>query len=138
MKFILLARITVPLVFIATLGCGDGPKTSRVSGAVSHKNKPISYGQIVFVGPGGVEGAGAIEDGKYTVVSAPRGDVKIVVKAFAKGGQIVNPTETPDAKAVGPVGKGPVDRIPAEYGDAATTKLTYTVTGDATHDIALP
>ena len=65
--------------------------------------------------------------------------MKITVKAFPRSAQVVNPTETPQAKPAGPAAKGaPAVNVPAEYGDAATTKLTFTVTGDATHDIDLP
>ncbi len=122
---------------VVCVGC-DGPKTARITGKITYKNQPIHYGQVTFVGPGGATGVGPIDDGTYVIHSAPRGDVKITVQAFPRGPHVVNPSDVKD-KAVGPPAKGePVVRIPAEYGDAATTKLTFTVTGEATHDIDLP
>ena len=38
------ARFVVLAVTLAAVGCGGGAKTARVSGKITYKSQPISYG----------------------------------------------------------------------------------------------
>lgn len=128
------------------IGCQGGKRKStqhvEVSGTVTYNGKPVTGGQIKFVGEdwAGIEGI-IDEKGHYTI-NAPTGSNKIAIdnrllqqgvrKEASRGvGRPGGPEPTPM--------KGKYIKIPDKYYDPAGSGLSYTVTKDAqqTFDVKL-
>lgn len=109
--FILLAALAFP-------ACGSGK--GNVSGVVTYRGKPLTYGTVVFVGSDDIPVRALIDnDGHYQATKVPVGDAKIAV-------------QTP------PSPSEPAAAIPQKYLNAETSDLTYTVSsGSQTHNIEL-
>jgi hypothetical protein len=120
-----------------------------VSGTVTLNGKPIPNAVITFLGEDGRVGNGHITDGEYHIPEAPQGPVQIEIAGGSGGtGRLKMP---PSMKKFIPedqqgaweesVGKGgSKDRVavPARYGKASTSGLSYQVgPGKQVHDIEL-
>jgi len=145
------ALIAPALALVVVLGCGGG--TGNVSGKVTYQNKPVVSGSVIFYGSNKEAYVGAIdEQGNYRVTGVPSGVATIAVNSpdplnaggqIGLGGKTPKPTGGPNAAVDAPkdkAGTRPAGwrALPPQYGDAATSKLTYDVIGgDSTHDIKL-
>jgi len=63
---------------LAPSGCGKS--TATVSGTVKFLSDPLPSGTVVFYGPNNDIVTGSIENGKYTIVNAPLGEVRVAVQ----------------------------------------------------------
>jgi len=133
-------------LLLALVAVGCAPPTASVSGTVTFKGQPLPSGTVLFHGADGrVEHSLIDGEGKYTVVNAPLGQVRITVQAHAaappglpsKGGKppaapaelATSGKETRDGKFVA---------IPPRYLDPDRSRLTCTVSaGPQTHTIEL-
>jgi hypothetical protein len=120
------------LVVLAVLGCGGNKNEGQVSGAVTYQGKPLPIGTVSFLDSNNQPlASAAINDGSYAIpAKVPVGPVKVIV--------------TTPGRASGRIGKKKsgesvtVISIPAKYGSADSSGLTYTVKpGAQTHDIDL-
>jgi len=113
------------LAALGALGCqGRGD----VSGTVTFGDRPVKFGTVLFEGSDGVARQGNIEkDGSYSVRDVASGQARVTVNSpnprsitmTSKGDR--KPEPFPDVPDWFP--------IPREYGDLATSGLTYTVKG---------
>jgi hypothetical protein len=140
------------LVLAAPAGCTSKAK-GVVTGKVTFNKRPVTMGNVAFVGENNRTGSGVISrDGTYTVSDAPVGDVKIVVTVPHRPpmmmGRGPNMPKAPKdmkmpADMMQPDGsdlKDPGSQIPVpdKYTKAETTPLSFTVIkGEQTHDIVL-
>lgn len=132
--------------FFALAAAGCGPSAGSVSGNITFEGKGIPVGTVVFVPANGADVSGSIYEGKYLVDKVPPGEAKVFITvptsepaaggmpAFAQGAKIGWEKKGPPKGAPVPEGFDPskVDKlpnvkIPAQYTDAATTPLKYTV-----------
>ena len=120
-------------------GCG-APRTGRVTGHVTFKGQPVSFGTVAFVGQqdGHVDSAQLQPDGSYTVPRGPVGPAVVTVQTSA----IPPMMRPPDKADAGPVRTPAGDiryvPIPKRYSDAGTSDLHHTVQpGAQTYDIDL-
>jgi hypothetical protein len=107
------------LLLALAAGCG-GPRT--VSGTVSYNGKPLTRGQISFVGSGGKSASGTINaDGTYVVTDVPAGEVTATVVSYYVEGEAkfgLTPLKSaPPMKSA----------IPTKYNDPKTSGLVYLV-----------
>ncbi len=135
------ATLLFPLICLAQFGCG-GPFTGTVEGQVSYKGGALPGGIITFVHPDGRIGQTQIEpDGRYTVEDAPGGDVTVTVatkKPISGMGGMMMPKAMRSEKGETQYPAGKYVKIPARWGDAATSGLSFTVKrGTQTYDITI-
>jgi len=118
--------LTVALL-AATVGCGDGSSTGKVSGKVSFGSTPLAGSLIIFTDPAtgntfqdevDADGAYSLNDGQEIAA----GNYKVVV------------TAQPEVTGMGPDGKVVVTQaamgaknIPAKYRNPSTTDLVGAV-----------
>jgi len=143
-------RLGTFALLLATCGCGGG--TADVSGKVTFKGKPVTYGTVMILGPSGVPVSGAINpDGTFTVRGVSRGAAKVAVSS-------PRPPGAPDAAArPKPGGRDAEDEdkiprpqtavdpaaaagwmlLPERYGDPAKSELTHDVQPGKPLDIDL-
>lgn len=123
------------LVFIA--GCGD-PLANSVSGKVTLDGQAVS-GTIRFVGANGNEVESLLgDDGSYTVVDPPKGEVQIAITAPPDMQGDILPDDAPDLPDMNEAAGTNQIPPPEKYSDPAKSNLTFTVTtGKQTHDIPL-
>lgn len=129
----------------ALSGCGS--PTAEVSGIVTYKGRPLPSGTVLFhSAEGRIEHGLVTAEGRYTIVEAPLGSVRITVQSHAqapkelptRGGK---PPATPAGPSTPAIEKrdGKYVQIPRHYLDPAKSGLTYVVqAGSQTHDIDLP
>ena len=130
----------------AGAGCGSG--TATVSGVVTFQGKPLPGGQVSLVPPKGPPALiGFIkEDGSYSIVNVPVGEVKIMVTtqpplpelpSFIKvPGRTNDPNSTAKSAPYKPLGE--YVKIPDRYRLAETSGLTLKVKrGENRYDIPL-
>jgi hypothetical protein len=91
--------VAVALVFIASVGCGKtGPRSCRISGAVTLDGAPVQEGAIQFdiVKDGDVPGGAVIVGGRYqTWVSPGAKTVRFAIAGSREG--LAPEDETPNA-----------------------------------------
>jgi hypothetical protein len=142
--------VGLALVLGTLAGCGGG--SGDVSGKVTYQGKPVVSGSVTFYGSNKEAFVGAIdEQGNYQVRGVPAGTAHVVVSSpdpaavvsqMPLNGKAPKPTGGPDA-AVAPPSKSAARptgwrALPQQYGDVATSKLTFDVTsGDNIYDIKL-
>jgi hypothetical protein len=126
----------VLLGFLAVLGCGENKNEGEVSGTVTYQGQPLPYGTVTFFDSSNkFLASSVISNGKYAIKVPVLGPVKITVT-------------TPDNSSGGRGSKGvarskrgetiTVIPIPAKYGNADQSGLTYTVKpGENTYNIDL-
>jgi hypothetical protein len=133
-------RPLVFLVVLAVIGCGGNKNEGQVSGTVTYQGNPLPIGSVSFLDSNNQWLASApIAKGWYVMpVKVPVGPVKITVTTpGSSSGESGRPRPiVARKKKVGePLS---VVSIPAKYGSADQSGLTYTVQpGSQTHDIDL-
>ena len=118
-----------PLVFLLVLsviGCGGNPNEGEVSGTVTYQGQPLPTGTVSFLDSSNKWlASSAINKGNYALRSkVPTGPVKITVttQGSRPGGR------APKSGITNKAGKPlVVIPIPAKYGSADQSGLTYTV-----------
>lgn len=142
----------ISALFVASLllaGCG--PTTTRVSGKVSLRGKPLALGTVMLVDSTGLPKYGQIgAEGVYQVDDVRPGPVKATVssppppgspaaKAAARGrGETgVKAEERGEAPPAQPAGAGGWFAIPDKYADPATSELMFEVKAGQPLDIDL-
>lgn len=146
-------RWTFLFGLVALTAAGCGPSTGSVSGNVTFEGAGIPMGNITFVPPKGDSVPGTIQDGKYYVENVPLGEATVTVSvpmAIAGGGPPGKggpgwekkgpPKDAPVPAGFDPskANKASTVKIPAQYGDAKTTPLKYTViAGKQTKDFEI-
>jgi hypothetical protein len=117
------------LLVAASCGCGSG--TATVSGKVTYKDRPVTYGSVIFVGADDKSGSAAINpDGSYTASGVPPGEARIAVisRAPSKG----------RANAKGRANPAEWFPIPRGFESPSTSGLSCTLKSGANeHDIKL-
>jgi len=114
-------RMALLVALAVAAGCG-GPRT--VTGTVRYNSKPLTKGQISFVGAGGKSASGTINaDGSYVVTDVPGGDVTVSVTSYYVEGE--------DKFGLQPLKSAPPMKsaIPKRYNDPAKSGLRYTIDG---------
>jgi hypothetical protein len=134
-----LPRLRIGFVLLlALIGSGCSRPKSEVSGTVTYQGKPVPIGTVTFLDANNkAVGSSAIANGKYAMIKAPEGPVKILVttpppppggaasvSAILKKGTLKGKTLPSDLPSEPP----PVPiAVPAKYGIVDQTDLTYTV-----------
>lgn len=154
-------RFIVVAALLFATGCGDGgPKLNYVAGTVTKGDKPLAGINVTFSPEVGPSSAGVTNaEGKFIVVSATgkRGAIagkhKVTIQKFqtSSGSGAFDPVAMmkeregqmkggrKGAPAGGPAGAAAASDIPAEYGDALKTPLTFEVKeGSNDFDIPIP
>lgn len=155
-------RFIVVAALLFATGCGDGgPTLHYVAGTVTKGDKPLAGISVTFSPEVGPSSAGVTNaDGKFIVVSATgkRGAIagkhKVTIQKFqtsSSSGGAFDPVAMmkeregqmkggrKGAPAGGPAGAATATDIPAEYGDALKTPLTFEVKeGSNEFDIPIP
>lgn len=131
----------------SSLGCSGGSRRSaqhtEVSGTVTYNGKPVTGGQIKFVGDDWAAIEGVIDETGHYTINAPVGTVKITVdNRMVQAGAIREQASQgagprPGGPPPKPI-KGKYVQIPEKYYDPARCGLSYTVQkGPQTHDVVL-
>ncbi len=135
-----LRRLAAAALMLAATGCSK--PTGNISGKVLYQDKPLPGGYVNFMSPGPdatVKTSAIQKDGSYSITGMPVGEAKITVQG------IFAPLQ-PTQGGVPPAAAGSASQaanrqtvyVPPEYGNADTSKLTYTVvSGSQPHDIEL-
>ena len=119
------------LVALAPLcGCGSGKSKSIVTGKVTVNGKaPAGGSTLVFIGSDNKEVSAVIaEDGSYTMIDAPKGEVKVAVRGLSAtigGGQ---PAVKMGSDMPGMKSKAQGAPIPPKYAQP-NNGLTFNVSG---------
>jgi hypothetical protein len=133
-------RRIVLLVLLAVLGCGENKNEGEVSGTVTYQGQPLPQGSVSFFDSSNkyLASSGIIK-GTYATTAplkVPIGPVKVTV---------TTPSRSSGSRSVKGVAKSKsgetitVISIPAKYGSADSSGLTYTVKpGANTYNIDLP
>jgi hypothetical protein len=116
-------------------GCG-GPSTGVVSGHITFKGEPVSFGTVAFIGQDGHTDSGQLQpDGGYTVARAP---AVITVQTYPIPPMMRPPDKADAAPVRTPAGAIRYVPIPPRYSDDKTSDLRYTVKpGPQTFDVEL-
>jgi hypothetical protein len=152
----LLGPVGAVLVLAGATGCGG---TGTITGKVTYQGRPLTGGTVLFTSASGKgsQSSPIGPDGSYTIEKMPTGPAKVAVDTGGSaqrppgvfgGGPpkqmqpgkdvklpegVKSPLYNPEAKQ----GKPP-ERIPEQYANPDTSKLTYTVrSGSQTHEIEL-
>jgi hypothetical protein len=137
-----IVTLGVSLALVALLCAGCAPATSKVSGTVTYKTKPLTAGSVTFVTDQGTVSGAIDNNGAYTVENVPVGTAKVSV--FSAGGPKMTqkfggvqkgkgggPKDLPPEaeKALAGAKQGaPAVTIPEKYSDANTSDLKVEVT----------
>jgi hypothetical protein len=131
----------IVLAALATAGGCGGP-TTTVTGKVTYRGRPVTYGSVTFLSANKMARFGVIQpDGSYTVENVPPGTVRIGVisrdpaksRAARRKRQSSPPGNPPAASAA--TGWFP---LPPQFETAETSGLSFTVTSGRVHyDIEL-
>jgi len=118
------------LMLMVVVGCSDGVKFSEIDGKVTLKNKPLAKVRLNFVcSDNNIVSTDTDASGMYTIPRIPVGEVKLSVTP-----SVVVPTNpqmqgkggTAEQKAT-KMEKVEATVVPAQYANADTAKLTYTI-----------
>lgn len=110
--------LTLPLA----TGCSSGPRTYKVTGAVTLDGKPVPMGDVLLVSDDGARGpdAAKIQDGRFELRSTA-GKKRVEIRAHRQIGN-------------GPMGPIYDDYLPADYNSGST--LTAEVSADRANHFA--
>ena len=118
-------------------GCGDsGPPTYPAKGTVTYKDKPLTFGRVLFQPAQGQPAKAEIQsDGSFTLTTGTRdgavaGEHKVTVMC----------NEIHDPNFVMPTDSEPApgkSLIPAKYDAAATSGLTFSVTASGDNNFSI-
>ena len=135
-----IASATVLIAIATAGGCGNGATT--VTGKVTYRGRPVTYGSIVFLSADKTARSAVIQpDGSYTVENVPPGPVRIGVisrdPAKGRAARRKRQSSPPGSPPAVPAATGWFP-LPAEFETAETSRLGCTVTGGRFHhDIEL-
>jgi len=126
---------------LAVIGCGSGGKPGTVQGKVKVDGTLANAGSVIFTTSTGATAFGTIQaDGTYKAIGVPVGATQVTVTGPPPVPVVGDPRLKPPSKD-SPSPGGSVDKpvpIPAKYGKADSSGLTYTVKGGSnTYDIDL-
>jgi hypothetical protein len=123
------------LVSVGLWAAGCGASASSVSGKVTYKGQLVKGGTVTFFGADNWTSSCRIgEDGTYTILKVPPGQVKITVETqTAKPNPMASrmpkpPKDTPMPEGSMYTTQGQADRdvpIPEQYADKERSGLTY-------------
>ena len=114
-------RPLVFLVILAVIGCGGNKNVGQVSGTVNYQGKPLPIGTVSFLDSSNQSlASSAINDGTYAIpVKVPAGPVKVIVTTPGRVSGRLPKNKSGESVTV--------ISIPAKYGSADQSGLTYTV-----------
>jgi hypothetical protein len=114
------------LVLLAVIGCGGNKNEFEVSGTVRYQGQPLPTGTVSFLDSSNQWlASSAINDGTYAIRGKmPDGPVKITVTTLGSSSGGPHPFVLRKKKSREPLMVIP---IPAKYGSADQSGLTYTV-----------
>jgi hypothetical protein len=149
--FLRLGLVVLGGMVLGLVGCGKS--TGDVSGKVTHNQRPLFAGEVVFQGSDNNYYRGNIgADGTYTVRQVPTGVAKVAVVVSqpgeVPGTDIMNKMKMDPAKMGNPeatkgdAGPAPLKlklpKLPYKYADPKDSGLTFDVkAGENTFDIPL-
>ena len=113
------AAVFTSALFVLMAGCSD-KKTGEVSGTVSVDGKPVEKGSISFIpvdGNGTTSGS-EIKNGKYTVLNASPGTMKVQIRVPVATGK-KKLYDTPDSKTRETFSES----LPKKYNDESELKF---------------
>jgi len=136
-------RTFIPLLLLGLL-CGHGCGQSKpvVTGKVTYKTNPLTSGEVHFVGKNDTKPRSALigPEGKYEIIDAPLGEVRIAVVSIKSAGPPAGPSVGGKGKKTAG-GAGPSERrsaIPTRYNNHNTSAITLIVVpGTQSFDIEL-
>jgi hypothetical protein len=117
------------------LAPGCSPGVGKVAGTVTYQGKPVAGGTVTFYdAANGARSSPIADDGTYSIDKVPVGHARITVTVPVsigfRGAEGAKPAGGPPAAKAPPV--------PAKYGDAEKSGLTYDVqAGGQKHDVTL-
>jgi hypothetical protein len=119
-----------PLVLAFLLLSGCSPAKVVVAGKVSYQGRPVTTGEVHFIGEGGRSRSGLIgPEGAYQVDDVPAGPVTVTIVATKLTGGAEEALPSP--VGVGEPGPPPrlvvVPLVPPKYGAPETSGLKYTI-----------
>jgi hypothetical protein len=107
--------IGVGIALLAATGCSSG--TADVAGKVTFQGKPVVFGTVVLIGPGGIPKSGALQpDGTYQVAGVRTGTAQVTVSSPPPPGLVPAGKK---AKA----GRDDDDRRPADAGNPVSPEV---------------
>jgi hypothetical protein len=135
--------LAILLAAVASPGC-NRVQYGDVSGTVTYRNKPLTYGSIVLLGIDGIPRTATIgSDASYSITGVPAGEVKVGVvsqsppKLPAAARKHEGKSETLTVAAQGTPPPGWV-APPKKYRDPTTSELSITIVpGPNTQNIVL-
>jgi len=113
--------VCLPLCLVL-LGCSRKNPTAPVSGTVTYKGQPVSFGKVTFKDEQGRAGWGDISNGQYSL-KAPVGDCTVAIESR----DLEPPPDPKKSKQARPgmyIGKS---HIPEKYESFKDSGLTYKV-----------
>jgi hypothetical protein len=131
-----LLLVVLIAVLVGAVGCGK--PTGTVSGKVTFKGQPVSFGTIALLSEDGQVVSAMLEpDGGYTVGKVPVGPARITVQSMPPPPPI-RPLDDKMGEKMPAMGERKFVPIPKRYLDAEKGGLTYTVKeGPQTPDLDL-
>jgi hypothetical protein len=116
---------------------------ATLEGTINYGNEQVPFALVIVLGQGGSSTGKVGEDGRYKVVNAPLGEVKVAVNTEAGKGDFM--TYSMAQSYQGPEAKGAKKanlrfvEVPKKYHDPETSGLTTTINkGPNTFDITIP
>jgi hypothetical protein len=142
--------VVLGLSLVLTSGCGGGVSRAKVTGQVTYQGAPLPGGSITFHGQDKFVRSAYIDPGgRYLIVGAPAGEIKVAVTAPPPAAAAAPAAAAPAAgkssgKHASKTGSTPAAPVvagvalPPKFNDPEQSGLTYTLTGgDQTLDIEL-
>jgi hypothetical protein len=142
MNFRILRATGLLLLVGAITACGNGGK-AELSGKVTYKGTPLTFGEVQVKGSDGVIVSGQINsDGTYTVQGVARGSCQVAITAVdekastayflalagrGNGGDPIGPDGKPRPKGGPALDRSAFSKIPTKYGEFNTANLTVDV-----------
>jgi hypothetical protein len=113
--------VGLPLCLVL-LGCSQKFPTAPVSGTITYKGQPVSFGKVSFMDAQGRAGWGDIHDGQYSL-RAPVGDCKVRIESR----DLEPPPDSKKAKQARPGMYIGQSHIPEKYESFQQSGLTFNV-----------
>jgi hypothetical protein len=133
-------QVGILLLGLVLVGCSSNSKNQlgNIEGKVTVDGTPANSGNVVFTS-GGTNISGAIgPDGSYRVIGVALGEAQVAVTGPTVPTGAAGTGSAPAIKDMGGPSIGKPVAIPAKYGTAAKSGLTFTVKGGQnTYDIPL-
>lgn len=135
-RFLVSGALFLSLAVLA--GCGPGGADVVVVGKVTVGSVTANSGNVTFTVAGKTGSSAILADGSYRITNIPAGEAQITVTPLALGGGATKGTPPPLTSGMPGEAVGKPVPIPAKYGKAETSGLTFPVKpGDNKYDIEL-